>query len=419
MHRVTSGSPGTLLLATQAYVPDSAAVGQYMASVATALAGRGWRVTVVTSQRGYNDPGLRLPSGINEGKVRIRRLWGLDSGKRHLGERLPGMIVFAVQAAVYALCKPGLSGIVVSTSPPVLPVLMMAVARLRRVPLIYWIMDLNPDQAIEAGQVSAAAWSARALAAAQRWVFARAAVGVVLDRFMAARVQRYHESSAAMVATCPLWPLVSRSPSQSEVSRQFRQRHRLDGHFVVMYSGNHSLVHPLDTVVEAARRLRGDDRFRFVFVGSGEAKTAVEEAKKKESLDHVVLLPSQPLDTLEGMLAAADVHLVSMGDRMVGCVHPSKVYGVLAVGRPLILLGPSPCHVTDLFERHDCGWRFPHGDVEGFVRLLRFLASSTGEIELEKKRLAAARVFADDDKTGGARACWLDTVEEALRVNRG
>lgn len=104
---------------------------------------------------------------------------------------------------------------------------------------------------------------------------------------------------------------------------------------------------------------------------------------------------------------------------MVGCVHPSKVYGVLAVGRPLILLGPSPCHVTDLFERHDCGWRLAHGDVEGFVHLLRCLASPAGESELEKKRLAAARVFADDDKTGGARTCWLDTVEEALRGNRG
>ncbi len=417
----SSGARGTVLLATQAYVPDSAAAGQYLADAAAALAERGWHVRVLTSQRGYNDPRQRYrPREGNEGPVRIRRVWGpASSGKRHLGERLPAMIVFAVQAAAHALCTPGLSGILVSTSPPILPLLMMAVAKLRGLPLVYWVMDLNPDQAIESGKVSPDAWSARMLTAAQRWVFMQAAAVLVLDRFMEARVKRHLASEAASLSICPLWPLAGRPAAPPETRQQFRQRHRLDGYFVVMYSGNHSLVHPLDTVVDAARRLRDDDRFRFVFIGSGEARTAVEAAKRQDQLDHVILLPSQPFGTLGGVLAAADVHLVSMGNRMVGCVHPSKTYGVLAAGRPLVLFGPSPSPVADLLERHDCGWRFPHGEVEGFVQLLRSLVSPEGQVDLARKRDAASRALASDDGTPEARARWVDNVEDALRTNRG
>ncbi len=410
---------GKLLLATQAYVPDTAAVGQYMADAAAALASRGWRVTVVTSRRGYNDPGWRFPPrDSGRDGVRIRRVWGLGSGKRSLHERLSGMIVFTALATVHAWFMPGLSGIIVTTSPPILPVLLMAVARLRRVPLIYWVMDLNPDQVIESGQMSANAWSARGLALAQRWVFAHAATVVVLDRFMEARVKRHQGSRAAAVVTCPLWPLATPSPGNPDAARRFRERHGLDGHFVVMYSGNHSRVHPLDTVVAAARLLKGDKRFRFVFIGGGEARAEMEDTVERESLAQVVLLPSQPLETLGAVLSAADLHLVSMGDRMVGCVHPSKVYGVLGVGRPFVFLGPSPCHVTDLFVRHDCGWRVAHGAAADFVQLLLRLASPEGRRELEGKRIEASQVYAGAAAAGRARLSWVELVEDAVQRNR-
>lgn len=395
-------------MATQAYVPDTAAVGQYMADVAEAIAARGWSVSVVTPERGYNEAGLRATGGESSpAGLSIRRVGGPAHRKETLSGRLGSMLVFSLRVAMQALFHRRPSGILVSSSPPVLPVLMMAIARLRRIPLVYWVMDLNPDQAIEAGMIPAGAWSARALAAAQRWVWRDASLVIVLDRFMESRVRRY-VSHPPRLMVFPLWPL--QNAGKQEEAPAVRRRHGWDNHFVVMHSGNHSPVHPLDTMLDAARSLRNDARFKFVFVGGGLAKKAIEETKARENLEHVILLPSQPLGGLNAMLAAADVQVVSMGDRMVGCVHPSKVYNILTAGRPIVLLGSPANSVAELLDQHGCGWRLAHGDRDGFVQLLLRLASAGGHPELEEKRLAAAQVYRDDGAVQAVRKDWLDTA---------
>lgn len=402
----------SVFIATQAYVPDSAAVGQYMAEVAEAMAGRGWRVVVVTPERGYNESDL--PAGGAEKNcagLTIRRVGGPAIRKGSLSGRLVSMMVFSIRAAMQALFLPKPTGLLVSSSPPLLPGFMMAVARLRRIPLVYWVMDLNPDQAIESGMVSASAWSARALAVSQRWVLRHAALVIVLDRFMEERVRRYLSVPRRMEVRS-LWPL--ENAGQIQDSPAFRRMHGWDNHFVVMHSGNHSPVHPLDTMLDAARSLRSDGRFKFVFVGGGLAKGVIEETKARENLEHVILLPSQPLDGLNAVLGAADVHVVPMGDAMAGCVHPSKVYNILAAGRPFVLLGsPSNC-VADLLERHGCGWRIAHGESDGLVRLLQRLASAEGRGELKEKRLAAERVYESDEAGPAARKEWLDSALSAM-----
>ncbi|MBE7538664.1 MAG: glycosyltransferase family 4 protein [Opitutaceae bacterium] len=405
-----------ILIATQSYVPDSAAVGQYLAEVAEGLAGRGWRVTVVAPERGYNEPEVRLTSEMGErGNPRIRRVKGPANRKGSLGDRLGGMIVFSIRAMLRALTQRSLDGMLVSSSPPILPLFMTAVARLRRLPLVYWVMDLNPDQATASGHVSASSWSARLLAASQRWVMSRAATVVVLDRFMEARVRRYLPCPRPLV-TLPLWPL-DVGPAGDD-SRAFRSRHGLTERFVIMHSGNHSPVHPLDTLLDAARILGQDARFKFLFVGGGLAKAAIEEARTRENLENVLLLPSQPLGALSAVLGAADVHVVSMGENMAGCVHPSKVYNILSAGRPFVLLGPASCSLNDLLQRFGCGWRIAHGDTDGFVRLLQHLASPEGSMELERMRGAAGRVYETRIEAARGRMEFLDTVEDALGAGR-
>ncbi len=79
-------------------------------------------------------------------------------------------------------------------------------------------------------------------------------------------------------------------------------------------------------------------------------------------------LPYQPLADLKHSLSAADVHVVSMGQEMVGVIHPCKIYGAMAVGRPVLYLGPSPSHIADILGAHDCGWQISHGDEEAMKK---------------------------------------------------
>ena len=115
-----------------------------------------------------------------------------------------------------------------------------------------------------------------------------------------------------------------------------------------MYSGNHSPVHPLDTVLQAAERLAFEPRIAFCFVGGGSEHAKVRQSPASRELPNVLCLPYQPLHELSASLSAADLHLVVLGEPMAGLVHPCKIYNVMAIGIPVLFVGPPASHVGDI-----------------------------------------------------------------------
>src|SRR5262245_22640678 len=138
----------TLLVLSQVYIPDPASVGQHMADAAAAMAERGYDVRVLTSNRGYDNPALRYPAREVIQGVAIRRLPFSSFGKKSIPIRLLGGLSFVLQCAFWGLFTPRLAAILVSTSPPMCSLAALIIAWVRRVPIKYWVMDLNPDQTI-------------------------------------------------------------------------------------------------------------------------------------------------------------------------------------------------------------------------------------------------------------------------------
>lgn len=386
-----TGSPilPTLLVISQVYPPDPAAVGQHFADVAEEMVRRGWRVIVYTANRGYEDPSVRYARRETREGVEIRRFRWSSFGKRSIAIRLVAQTIFMTQACTAAALQGGVSAILASTSPPFAGFGAALVARLRRVPLVWWVMDLNPDQMIAAGKIGPRSLPARLFNAMNRVVLRASRTVIVLDRYMRDRVL----AKAAVpekVVVSPPW--AATTCSKSDDGARFRHDHGLDGKFVVMYSGNHALQHPLTTLLDAAASLHGESKVVFVFVGGGSGKAEVE-ARIAAGATNIRSLPYQPLEQLAGTLAAADVHVVSMGDDMVGIVHPCKIYGVLAAGRPVLYLGPKHSHVGDILSEATVGWQVAHGDTAAAVAAIREAASLPHDrlqsIGREARRLAA------------------------------
>ncbi len=403
-----------LLVISQVYVPDPTSVGQHIADAAEAMVGRGYDVRVLTSSRGYEDSREKFARRERRSGVDVIRLPFSSFGKRSLAHRMLGQGIFLIQVILRGLFARRLAGILVSTSPPMASFAAVAIGLVRRVPITYWLMDMNPDQALAMKKVSARnplVWAMRWL---NRRIFARAANVVVLDRFMAERVERQYDVRGRM-EVLPPWPhfdaasltvgqdretrrqgdkesevrgRVSLSPplpvslsdpnskrSHAVSINPFVTTHNLSGRFVVMYSGNHSLASPVTTLVETALRMKDDARFVFAFVGGGIGKQAVEEAIELHRPPNMLSLPYQPLERLHFSLSAADLHVVTLGNEMVGIIHPCKIYGAMAVGRPVLLIGPRPSHAADIIERFGIGWRVDHGDVDGAAALIQQIAA--------------------------------------------
>jgi hypothetical protein len=391
----------TLLILSQVYVPDPASVGQHMADAAAEMARRGWRVRVLTSASGYNDPSIKYkPFEIIDG-VEVKRLPLSSFGKKSLPIRALAAFLFMAQTILHGVFTRGISGpkgksgaILVSTSPPmcIIAAIIIRLARFGRAPIKFWVMDINPDQLISLGKIGANSLPARAMNFFNRWILGASSDVIVLDKFMA-KTMNDKRNVADKMAILPPWPHEDSIEPIAHENNTFRTQHNLQGKRVLMYSGNHGIALPLETFLKAAIRFKDDPRVAFLFIGDGVRKKEVEAAIREHTLTNMVSLPYQPLSTLRFSLSAADAHLVSVGNESVGTIHPCKIYGAMAVARPIILLAPNPCHVSDLVSgergqenlpsKQPIGWHIPHGDVDRAEQIIREI------IEAPQDKLAA------------------------------
>jgi colanic acid biosynthesis glycosyl transferase WcaI len=395
----------TFLILSQVYIPDPASVGQHMADAAGEMVRRGHRVIVFTANRGYEDPSLRYRSHEVINGVEVHRLPLCSFGKRHIFLRLLAGMLFTLQAIARALLIRKVDCLLVSTSPPMASIAGVVISALRGARVKYWLMDLNPDQMIALNLLTRKSPLARIFDWLNRVILSRATDVVVLDRFMSARVNEKFDVRDKLTLIPP-WPIEDVPDVICHEHNPFRRRHQLEGKFVVMYSGNHSPSNPLTTVIEAAKRLQDEPNLVFLFVGGGAGRKEVEMAQGP----NIRLLPYQPLSELKYSLSAADVHLVSMGDAMVGIVHPCKVYGAMAVGRPILSLGPRHCHLSDIIEQADVGWHIAHGDVDNAERVLRSILN-TEPLELAAKGARARALAGRSLSKAALRAQFCDVLE--------
>jgi len=401
----------TFLIISQVYVPDPASLGQHIADAATEMVRRGYRVVVYASARGYDDPSRVYPMDEVIGGVEVHRLLLSSFGKSSIGVRLLAQWIFLLQAVVRGLLVRGLCGLMVSTSPPFCGVAGVVIGQLRRVPFKYWLMDLNPDQMVAMNILSARSLPVRVFDALNRAVLRLAREIVVLDRFMGERVDRKIDVRYK-TETIPPWPHEDWLENIPHARNAFRKQHVPEGKFVIMYSGNHSPANPITTLLEAAKRMQGNTRLMVLCVGGGAGKREVERMIASGTRN-IVSLPYQPFDQIRYSLSAADVHVVSIGDEVVGIVHPCKVYGAMAVSRPILLLGPRPCHVSDLIDQHKIGWQIAHGDLEGAQLTLEQIIA-TPDAELQQMGLRAAQVIGQSLSKKALMGRFCDVLQRGL-----
>jgi glycosyltransferase involved in cell wall biosynthesis len=448
----------TFLLLNQTFYPDVMATGQYLTEVAVRLVERGHQVTVVTSRRAYDHPETEFAKAETWRGIRIIRIGSTGFGKGAKWRRAADFASFVVSCCARLAWLPRHDRVVALTTPPLISFVGAWLARFWRASFFYWVMDFNPDEAIAAGWLRSGSLAARLLDSMSRFSLKRARKVIALDRFMRDRILA-KGTVAEKIVVIPPWSHDAEVRFDLAGRERFRQAHGLDGKFVVMYSGNHSPVHPLETLLQAAERMRSDKGVVFCFVGGGSEWRKIKEkaeggrrkaedggqktedggrkaegggrktedggrktegggqkaedgrqkaegenqgaeagavcshvsvsAFQRSSFSNVTCLPYQPLDQLSGSLSAADLHVVVMGDPFVGLVHPCKIYNIMAVGAPVLYIGPRLSHVTEISSA-------ANGEV-------LCISADHGEVEVVVKQIQRAR----DEAQQRSRHCSL------------
>ena len=378
-----------LLFLNRSFWPDHEATGQLLTELCSDLAAE-HEVAVVAGPSSHaqtSGRGLLRQDGING--VRITRTWGTTLPKRHLAGRLSNLASYYCLASLAALRMPKPDVVIAETDPPLLGLLGAALKARWHCRFIYYCQDLYPDVALATGGLRNPALL-RLLSAANRLAYARADAIVALGRDMRARLLN-NGVQAEKVTIVNNWAdcRTMRAPADNAFRRQFGDQ------FVVMYSGNIGLSQGFETILAAADRLRDDPRVLFVLIGDGALKPEVETRAHKLQLRNVRLLPYQPKERLAESLAAADLHLVPLRRGVYGCLVPSKVYGILAVGRPFVAMMEEQAEAAMIAREYSAGYVTPPDDAEALAAVIRRARQEPGELARmgERGRKAAEAHF--------------------------
>ena len=354
-----------VLFLNRSFWPDREATGQFLTELCDDLS-RDHEVTIVAGpSRERGSAGFRLWSHEQRGKVSIVRTWGTGFSKSNLLGRLVNLGTYYLLAAVVALRLPRPDVIVAETDPPLLGALAAVLKRRWGCRLIYNVRDLYPDIAEATGGVRNPLLLGL-LRRANDYAYKRSDLIVTLGHDMAERIVN-KGVPADKVVVVPDWVDCGRiRPIESNpLRRSFGEK------FVVMYSGNIGLSQQLEAVLEAADRLRDDERILFAMIGEGARKKWLEERARAMGLPNVIFMPYQPLENLAESLSAADLHLIPLVPGAAGCLVPSKIYGILAAGRPFIAMMEDSAEVAQIAREDAVGFVVRPGDVDGLIGAIR------------------------------------------------
>jgi colanic acid biosynthesis glycosyl transferase WcaI len=357
-----------VLLINQFFWPDSAATSQLLTDLAKGLVERGHEVYAISADTGYNvvsagDP----PPGIHIYRVKSSRFSRGSVG------RLFSYLSFYASATLRALTVPRPDLVLTLTTPPLVSLLGTILKTLRGSRHFTWEMDVYPDVATDLDYFKAGGIIDRVTGTLADYSRGRADGIVALGECMKERlVARGMDPARIFVADN--WAdgtAIQPCPRPGDPSQ-----------LVLLYSGNLGLAHDIETLTGAILALQHDDRFRFLFVGSGGRRQELESFATAHDLRSVELRPYVERTSLGESLSAGDIGLVTQRDVCCGSVVPSKVYGLMAAGRPILFIGPRRATPALIVQQFNCGWHIDCGDVSALIQLLLHLADHPEEVSL-------------------------------------
>jgi colanic acid biosynthesis glycosyl transferase WcaI len=403
-----------VLVVSEYFWPDEAGTGRYLGDLVHELgiSEPNLRFEVVTSRRLYRTSGgSSLPRTERSGNAVVRRLGSLRSGRDSFLRRLTADMVFSLRAAAIVLRTP-CDCLLLVTNPPLAPMVVSLVARLRRLPYVYLIHDLYPDVPVALELWSKGNPAVRLLERAQHGTLRSACAVVVLGRCMREHIVERYATPQQRVHVIPHWPTVDGADVVRDSPRTGPPRP-----FVILYSGNLGRFQDFDTLLGAAERLRDRDDVVFRIAGDGARRPYIEAEIARLRLSNVELRGFLPDGEFVEQLASTALGVVSLEPQLEGIGVPSKSYNLLGAGIPLVAIMSPHSEIARVVQEAGCGVRIDHGGSERLADEILHLADDGARWRTMSQ--AALEYVAQQGGLAQAAAAYASVLERCSASDRG
>lgn len=370
-----------ILVLSLVFAPDGVSTSLIVSELAEDLVLHGHQVTVLTTEPHYNlDPEARAKQLLR------RRWWGLfytstyhgipvwhtamrPKGNRSLG-RVVDYLVFHAISIVLGIFAVGRQDVVFAVSPPLtIGLVGWVLALLKRVKLIYNVQELYPDIAIAVGVLREHSLVTKVLKGLERFIYKRSnALAVICQPFAESITAK--QADPRKIHVIPNFvdiEFMQPGPKDNSLAKELG----LDGKLVVLYAGNIGMTQSFDTILEVAKRMQHNADIAFLIVGDGARRSYLEDQVHQLQLPNVTLLPYQPRSRVPDIYATSDLCLVPLMAGTARTTLPSKLYTIMACGRPALVAVDEDSDIVHTVKNAQCGIAIKPDDPEALEHGIR------------------------------------------------
>lgn len=364
------------------------AAAPYFRDLLPYLASKGVEVEMVISKAQYRIGGdfFQAVAGVQGIKIIHTINWGMQP--RGAAGKALVMALYLVHALLYSLFGGGVDRNIFLTQPPLFAAWGAVLAKIRRQPYYYVEMDIFPEMLVEISGMRKSSLLIRLINWIYRLILRQADGVIVIGRCMVDKI-RSMGVPAGRIHFILNWADERLIRPVDHSKNGFRHSQNWQDKFVVMYAGNLGIPQHFDDILAVAEEMKSLENLVFAFVGGGVREEKVRERVANRQLTNVIVLPFlHHVYPLAEILSAADLHFVSLKDAMTGLAVPSKSYGVMAAGRPILYQGSADGEIARMVLEEEIGVVVPSGDVKGLEQGIRKYLSrpELGVFQGEKAR---------------------------------
>jgi colanic acid biosynthesis glycosyl transferase WcaI len=376
---------------SELYYPEQTSTGYFLTRIAEGLAEH-YEVCVLCSQPTYSSRGQTNSPDEFLNNVCIHRCWSTLFNK----DIFPLRIV-NIATITFSLFMNGLRRfhngdcVIVVTNPPLLPFAVLIASFLRRAKCCLLVHDVYPEVLVATGIAKLKSWPVWVIGWLTHQLYKRMASIIVLGRDMAALVQKKLNGIEIPIRIIPNWADVDFIRPCKRWKNPLLEKLGFTDRFIVQYSGNIGRTHGIEQLVACAEQLKNNPTVHFLFIGFGGKKYWLTQRVKKLGLSNITIMDYRPRTELPVSLTACDVSIISFIKGMAGVSVPSRLYNIMAAGKPIIAVAEPESELALVVCEEDIGWVVSPGDIGG-LRTAILAAKSNPNLLLQmgqRARLAA------------------------------
>lgn len=383
--------------------PDYASTGQLMTELCQSLSDD-FEITVIAAQPGYSDNFQKHHSKLIEVEdwknIKVVRVSLPKVNKNSKISRLKYILQYFLLANFALLKEKNIDLIYTISQPPILGGLIGTIGKIvKKTKHVYNIQDFNPEQAAAVNYTSGVIHNIAKKV--DKLNCSRADHIVLVGNDMKETLKnRFDRKRVPEHTVINNWTneqeIVPLDNSNIEVD-QFLRQHSLENKFIIMYSGNLGLYYDLENLIRITSEFNSNNQVHFLFIGEGASKSAMENYVTDNGINNVTFLPYQPKEFIKYSLNAADAHLVVNQKGIKGVSVPSKIYGVMAAGKPILGVLEEGSEADTLIRTSECGFVSEPQDYSLLINHIKLLVAM--DVESRKEMGLRGRKYLDRNLT--------------------